>query len=148
MKADGEQFEAVIHFTTEQLFDELKSLLDDMWDWQVARVSDTKFCVKFPSRETLRMSMRRGKIYLPLNKCDVDTREAFVSPHPGPAFPLVWVQITGLPGDMMVKDRLMAVLTMIGRPVDVDELSAKKWKTKQVRVRCQCRFSEQVKGTV
>ncbi|KAK1604354.1 hypothetical protein QYE76_028027 [Lolium multiflorum] len=152
-EVEGEQFEAVIHFTTapltvEQLSDELKSLLDDLWDWQVARVSDTEYCMRFPSRGTLRMSMRRGKIYLPLSKCDIDIREAFVSPRPGPAFPSVWVQITGLLGDMMVKNRLMAAMTMIGRSVDVDELSIKKWKTEPVRMRFQCRYPERVKGMV
>jgi hypothetical protein len=95
-QAEGELFEAVIHFTSApltalQLSDELKSLLNDLWDWQVSKVSDTEFCMRFPSRETLRMSTRRGKIYLPLSKCDVDIREAFVSPQPGPTFPSVWV---------------------------------------------------------
>jgi hypothetical protein len=151
--AEDVQFEAVIHFTSApltalQLSDELKSLLDDLWDWQVTRVSDTEFCVRFPSRETLRMSTRRGKIYLPLSKCDVDIREAFVSPRPGPSFPSVWVQITGLPGSLMVKDRLMAAMTMVGRPMEVDELSIKKWKTEPVRMRFQCRYPERVKGTV
>ncbi|KAK1611592.1 hypothetical protein QYE76_035265 [Lolium multiflorum] len=153
VQAEGELFEAVIHFTSApltalQLSDELKSLLDDLWDWQVSKVSDTEFCVRFPSRETLRMSTRRGKIYLPLSKCDVDIREAFVSPRPGPTFPSVWVQITGLPGDLMVKERLMAAMTMIGRPVDDDELSIKKWKTEPVRMRFQCRYPERVKGTI
>ncbi|KAK1632262.1 hypothetical protein QYE76_006577 [Lolium multiflorum] len=152
-QAEGELFEAIIHFTSApltalQLSDELKSLLDDLWDWQVSKVSDTEFCVRFPSRETLRMSTRRGKIYLPLSKCDVDIREAFVSPRPGPTFPSVWVQITGLLGDLMVKERLMAAMTMIGRPVDVDELSIKKWKTEPVRMRFQCRYPERVKGTI
>ncbi|KAM0865871.1 hypothetical protein ACQ4PT_042977 [Festuca glaucescens] len=151
--AEEVQFEAVIHFTSApltalQLSDELKSLLYDLWDWQVTRVSDTEFCVRFPSRETLRMSTRRGKIYLPLSKCDVDIREAFVSPRPGPSFPSVWVQITGLPGSLMVKDRLMAAMTMVGRPMEVDELSIKKWKTEPVRMRFQCRYPERVKGTV
>jgi hypothetical protein len=39
----------------------------------------------------------------------------------------------------MVKERLMAAMTMIGRPVDVDEPSIKKWKTEPVRMRFQCR---------
>jgi hypothetical protein len=62
--------------------------------------------------------------------------------------PPVWVQITGLPGDLMERERLMAALTMIGRPLDVDELSVKKWKTEPVRVRFQCRFPERIKGTI
>ncbi|KAK1646698.1 hypothetical protein QYE76_064503 [Lolium multiflorum] len=55
---------------------------------------------------------------------------------------------TGLPGDLMERERLMAALTMIGRPLDVDELSVKKCKTEPVRVRFQCRFPERIKGTI
>ncbi|KAK1679257.1 hypothetical protein QYE76_040105 [Lolium multiflorum] len=73
---------------------------------------------------------------------------AFVHPRPGKAMPPVWVQLTGLPGDLMERERLMAALTMVGRPIDVDELSVKKWKTEPVRVRFQCRFPERIKGTI
>ncbi|KAK1698198.1 hypothetical protein QYE76_014895 [Lolium multiflorum] len=93
-----ESFEAVIHF---DVAEELKNLLDGSWDWRVAKVSEKEFSVRFPSRETLRMSTQRGKIYLPLSKLDVDIREAFVNPRPGKAMPPVWVQLTGLPGDLM-----------------------------------------------
>ncbi|KAK1677133.1 hypothetical protein QYE76_037981 [Lolium multiflorum] len=149
----NETFEAVIHvkvapLSALQLADELKNLLDGSWDWRVAKVSEKEFSVRFPSRETLRMSTRRGKIYLPLSKLDVDIREAFVNPRPGKAMPPVWVQLTGLPGDLMERERLMAALTMVGRPLDVDELSVKKWKTEPVRVRFQCRFPERIKGTI
>jgi hypothetical protein len=90
-----EVFEAVIHFDVAplsalQLAEELKNLLDGSWDWRVAKVSEKEFSVRFPSRETLRMSTRRGKIYLPLSKLDVDIREAFVLPRPGKAMPPVW----------------------------------------------------------
>ncbi|KAK1664381.1 hypothetical protein QYE76_052540 [Lolium multiflorum] len=47
-----------------ELAEELKNLLDGSWDRRVAKVSEKEFSVHFPSRETLRMSTRRGKIYL------------------------------------------------------------------------------------
>jgi hypothetical protein len=51
----GEVFSAIIKFNTvplteEQLSDELKHLVDEMWDWQVKRVSETEFSVVFPTR--------------------------------------------------------------------------------------------------
>jgi hypothetical protein len=70
-----------------------------------------------------------------MSDIDVHIREAFVAPKPGKAFPSVWVQLTGLPRDVLVHDRLMASLTLVGRPIDVDELSVKKWETEPVRVR-------------
>jgi hypothetical protein len=41
---------------------------------------------------------------------------------------------------MIEKDRLMADMVMIGRPLEEDELSLRKWATEPVRMRFQCRF--------
>jgi hypothetical protein len=60
----------------------------------------------------------------------------------------VWVQVSGLPKDLMTKDRIMAALTMIGRPMEVDELSVRKHETEPVRVRFQCRFPDRIKGSI
>jgi hypothetical protein len=131
-----------------QLSNELKHLVDEAWVWQVVKVSESEFSVRFPSRETLRMSTRSGKIFLPLSQSEAKIREAFLEVRPGKAFPSVWVQISGLPKDLMSKDRIMAALTMIGRPMDVDELSVKKHKTEPIRVRFQCRFPDRIKGSI
>jgi hypothetical protein len=131
-----------------ELSDELKHLVDEAWDWQVAKVSETEFSVRFPSRETLRMSTRSGRIFLPLSQSEAKIREAFIEVRPGKALPSVWVQISGLPKDLLTKERIMASLTMIGRPMDVDELSVKKHETEPIRVRFQCRHPERIKGTV
>jgi hypothetical protein len=48
----------------------------------------------------------------------------------------------------MVKDRIMAFLTMIGHPMEVDELTMRKHEIEPVRVRFQCRYPEHVKGTI
>jgi hypothetical protein len=149
----GEVFAAVVQFLSAplsdtQLSNELKHLVDEEWDWQVAKVSESEFSVHFPSRETLRMSTRSGKIFLPLSQSEAKIREAFLEVRPGKAFPSVWVQISGLPKDLMTKDRIMAALTMIGRPMDVDELSVKKHETEPVRVRFQCRFPDRIKGSI
>nr|XP_051211535.1 uncharacterized protein LOC127329029 [Lolium perenne] len=150
----SDQFMAVIKFDKQQplsaiqLSDELKNLVDDLWDWQVAKVSKSEFTVCFPSRATLKISTGSGKLYLLLSKAEVSIREAFLPPRPGKAFPTTWVKLTGLPRDMIEKDRLMAGMVMIGRPLEVDELSRRKWTTEPVRMRFQCRFPERIKGTV
>jgi hypothetical protein len=149
----GEVFAAVVQFLSSplsdaQLSNELKHLVDEAWDWQVVKVSESEFSVRFLSRETLRMSTRSGKIFLPLSQSEAKIREAFLEVRSGKAFPSVWVQISGLPKDLMTKDRIMAALTMIGRPMDVDELSIKKHETEPVRVRFQCRFHERIKGSI
>jgi hypothetical protein len=137
---NGEVFAAVIRFMSAPLSDiqvsnELKHLVDEAWDWQAVKISESEFSVRFPSRETLRMSTRSGNIFLPLSQSEAKIREAFLEVRPGKAFPSAWVQISGLPKDLMAKDRIMAALTMVGRTMDVDELSVKKHETEPVRVR-------------
>jgi hypothetical protein len=149
----GEVFAAVIQFKAKvlseaQLANKLKHLMDDSWDWQVAKVSESEFSVRFPSRETLRMSTHSGRIFLLLSQSEANIREAFVEVRPGRSFPSVWVQVSSLPKDLMAKDRIMAALPMIGRPMEVDELSVRKHETEPVRVRFQCRFPERVKGSI
>jgi hypothetical protein len=66
-KRAGEVFAAVIKFLSaplseEQLAAELKHLVDDMWDWQVRRLSESEFSVIFPTRQTLRLSTGSGKL--------------------------------------------------------------------------------------
>jgi hypothetical protein len=62
--------------------------------------------------------------------------------------PSAWVQLTGVPEDFLEKERLMAAFSMVGRAIDVDELSLLKWETESVRVRFQCRYPERIKGSV
>jgi hypothetical protein len=91
----GEVFAAVVQFLSAPLSDshlsnELKHLVDDGWDWQVVKVSESEFSACFPSWETLWMSTHSGKIFLPLNQSEAKIREAFLEVRPGKAFPSVW----------------------------------------------------------
>nr|XP_051212111.1 uncharacterized protein LOC127329677 [Lolium perenne] len=123
-EGQGGQFAAVIKFrgaplSESQLSDELKNLVDDLWDWQVSKITDSEFTVHFPSRATLKMSTGSGKLYLPLRKTDVEIREAFLAPQPGKALPSTWVRLTGVPRDLLEVDRLMAAMVMVGRPLEL-----------------------------
>jgi hypothetical protein len=62
-----------------------------MWDWQVAKVSESEFSVRFSSWETLRMSTCSGKLFLPLNQSEANIRASFIKPRPGKAFPSIWI---------------------------------------------------------
>jgi hypothetical protein len=42
----------------------------------------------------------------------------------------------------------MAAFVMIGRPIDVDELSVQKWDREPVRMRFNCRYPERIKGSI
>jgi hypothetical protein len=49
---------------------------------------------------------------------------------------------------MMEEERLMAAMVMLGRPLEVDSLSLRKYKTEPIRMKFQCRFPERIRGTV
>jgi hypothetical protein len=71
----GEVFSAIIKFgaaplSAVQLSDELKHLVDVLWDWQVCKLTDSEFSVVFPTRQTLKLSTGSGKLHLPLSKTD------------------------------------------------------------------------------
>jgi hypothetical protein len=150
---NGEVFAAIIKFDSaplseSQLSDELKHLVDELWDWQVQRLSDTEFSVVFPTRQTLRLITGSGKLHLPLSKTDTQIREAFLAPKPTLVLPSTWVRLSGVPEDLMTRDRLMAGFTMIGRPIDVDELSIQKRDREPIRMRFHCRYPDRIKGSV
>ncbi|KAM0931120.1 hypothetical protein ACQ4PT_000521 [Festuca glaucescens] len=124
---------------------ELKHMMSESWDWKVGKMSDAEFLVEFPSLETLRMSTRNGRLYLPIKEREAEIREAFLEPKPSVVLEKVWVQLGGVPKEMRTVDGLKAGLTMVGRPIHVDELSLFK---RPVRVQFQCCFLDRIKGSV
>jgi hypothetical protein len=149
----GEVFAAIIQFkesplTEAQLADELKHVFDDLWNWQVRKLTASEFAVVFPFKETLRLCARSGNLFLPLSKSEASIREAFLAPRPSLLLPSVWVQLTGVPEILLERERLMAAFVMIGRPMDVDELSMQKWDREPVRMRFNYRYPERIKGSI
>jgi hypothetical protein len=89
-----------------------------------------------------------GKLYLPVSKSETTIREAFLAPWPSLVLPSEWVKMTVVQEDLMMKERIQAAFAMVGRVVDVDELSFLKCDREPVRVRFQCRFPERIKGSI
>ncbi|KAK1647833.1 hypothetical protein QYE76_065638 [Lolium multiflorum] len=152
-QASGETFTAVIKFNGEplsedKLSEELKLLVDDLWDWQVTKQTESEFTVVFPSRATLRLATACGKLFLPISEKETTIREAFLAPKPSLVLPSTWVRLTGVPEDLLTKERLMAAFVMVGRPVVVDELLIMKRDREPIRIRFQGRYPERMKGSV
>jgi hypothetical protein len=83
----------------------------------------------------LRLSTSISKLYLPLGKTDSSIHEAFLAPKPSLILPSMWVKLTGVADDLLQRDRLMAAFVMIGRPIDMDELSVQKRGREPIRMR-------------
>jgi hypothetical protein len=130
------------------LSEELKELVDDQWDWLACKLSESEFSVVFPSQATLRMGTRSGRLFLPIHKVEVEIREAFLEPQPTMVLPSTWVQISGLPGLLLETDRLMVAMVMVGRPLEVDQLSLRKFRTEPIRMHFKCKFPERIQGSV
>jgi hypothetical protein len=58
------------------------------------------------------------------------------------------VRLTGVLEDLMTKERLMAAFVMMGRPIDVDELSIMKRDCKAIQMRFQGRYPERISGSI
>nr|XP_051211505.1 uncharacterized protein LOC127328996 [Lolium perenne] len=126
----------------------MKKLVDEAWDWQVCKLTETEFSVVFPSRATLRLATASGKLFLPFSEKNTEIREAFLAPKPSLVLPSAWIRLTGVPEDLMTKERLMAAFVMIGRPIDVDELSIMKRDREPIRMRFQGRYPERITGSI
>jgi hypothetical protein len=106
---------------------DLKALIDENWDWQVRRVSDTDFAVVFPTQASLNLCKNlcknAGGITLPISKISV----LFVDPVPYSAAAMslakIWVRLSGVPQCLRKIDLLMEGTKMLGRPRLADEES-------------------------
>jgi hypothetical protein len=53
----------------DQVVEEYKDLVDKKWDRQVWQLSSTDYALVFPSKESLRMATRGGRLMLLVGKC-------------------------------------------------------------------------------
>ncbi|KAM0822434.1 hypothetical protein ACQ4PT_071491 [Festuca glaucescens] len=95
---------------------ELHHLVEADWDWQVEETGAHEFSFMFPSRESLQISARSGRLFLPLSGTVVDIRSADSDPAPVEMLQEVWVRLTGVPRRMRRADRLLAGMRMLGWP--------------------------------
>ncbi|KAK1662862.1 hypothetical protein QYE76_051021 [Lolium multiflorum] len=92
--------------------------------------------------------MVSGKLHLPMIQTDTAIRVAFLSPRQSLVLPSAWVKLTGVPDDLLTKERIKASFVMLGRIFDVDELSLQKSGKEPIRVQVQCCHPERIKGSV
>ncbi|KAK1625985.1 hypothetical protein QYE76_000300 [Lolium multiflorum] len=104
----------------EQLEDELKDLVDDSWAWQVCRLNGTDYSVIFPSKESLRMTIRGGGITLPMSKTKAIVTIPTDDPLVVEKLEEVWVHLIGVPPPLRRADRLLLSTREVGRPIAVD----------------------------
>ncbi|KAM0830857.1 hypothetical protein ACQ4PT_065941 [Festuca glaucescens] len=135
-----------VSLSARELDRELHHLVEAEWDWQVQALLGHSFAVTFPSRETLRMSTRGGKLYLPLSGTVADIRLADADPAPAEQLHEVWVRLSGVPRHMKRANRLLAGMGMLGWPIAVDEESLKR--PQPVRMLLACRNPAKLKGTM
>jgi hypothetical protein len=135
-----------VSLSARELDRELHHLVEAEWDWQVQTLLGHSFAVTFPSRETLRMSTRSGKLYLPLSGTVADIRLADADPAPAEQLQEVWVRLSGVPRRMKRANRLLAGMGMLGWPIAIDEDSLKR--PMPVRMLLACRNPTKLKGTV
>jgi hypothetical protein len=111
--------------TCELLSQDLKALVEDNWDWQVKRISDTDFLVVCPTKASLTLCKNlyrnAGGIALPISKVSV----LFADPHPhlraSATLSKIWVLLSEVPTCLGKANLLLEGTKMLGRPRMVDE---------------------------
>lgn len=112
----------------------------------MVQILEAEFTVVFPSPDMLLMATRSGKLFLPLNNITARIRELVWEQPKGEVMPEVWVRLSGVPKKHRRVDRLMAAMSMIGRPLVVDELSL--IRLGPVRMKFACCAPAKLQGTI
>ena len=100
---------------------ELTHLFEGEWDWQVAQIAADSFSVVFPDPAMLHMATRSAKLFLSINNITALIRDAVADVPKGESMPEAWVKLWGIPPKHRKVDMLMVGLTMLGRPLVVDD---------------------------
>ncbi|KAK1608743.1 hypothetical protein QYE76_032416 [Lolium multiflorum] len=109
--------------TAEQVDAEFKDLVEEEWDWQVHKVSETDFSLVFPSKESLRMAIRGGGIKLPTSQCHALVVSNTADPTAVEQLVEVKIKLLGVPPPFRYSDRLLVGARELGRPLSVDDAS-------------------------
>ncbi|KAK1677569.1 hypothetical protein QYE76_038417 [Lolium multiflorum] len=109
--------------TVEQVEAEFKDLVEEEWDWQVQKVSETDFSLVFPSKESLAMAIRGGGIKLPSSQCHALVMSNTADPAAVEQLVETKVKLFGVPPPFRYRDRLLVGARELGSPLVVDETS-------------------------
>ena len=135
------------NFSVEGLLDELKELVDDKWDWQVRKLSNTDFMVVFPSKELLRMASRGGGLVLPITEYRAVVSEVSGDPLATEVLEQVWLRLIGVPEPLRVESALKGCMLELGIPLEVDAESLEN-PAAPIRMRFGCRKPVQLKPSI
>jgi hypothetical protein len=113
--------------SSELLSQDLKALVEDNWDWQVWRMSDTDFAVVFPTKASLNLCKNlcrnAGGIALPVSKISVLFTDPLPHLRASAMLSKVWVHLSDVPPCLRRSDLLLEGTKMLGRPRIVDDES-------------------------
>jgi hypothetical protein len=101
----------------------LKKLVDNDWDWQVKRISDSDFLVVFPNSVSLNLCKNTGGLTLPISKVSMLFVEPRCDAAAAASLSKVWVLLSGVPEVLRRSDLLLEATKMLGRPRSVEEAS-------------------------
>ncbi|KAE8789497.1 hypothetical protein D1007_36297 [Hordeum vulgare] len=126
--------------------DELRHLFRPDWDWAVTPISDREFTTVFPDPISLRYATHSAGLTLALNKINVSISIPTVDPLAAVVLETVWLQIRGLPSIAKKKRVIHNMSRILGKIIEVDELSL--FKGDAVRVKVKMVDSSKLQATV
>lgn len=132
--------------TVQRVEAEVKHLIQANWDWKVRKVSDSEYAVVFPSKETLDTWSKAGGVEFALHSVKAKVEISSLDPEASFVLLSVWVRVYGLPLAVKNNELVKEISSIIGEPLEVDEISLVR--ADPVRVKVNCRDPSQINGFV
>jgi hypothetical protein len=103
-----------------QVTSEMERLIPGKWTWVVEEVGSNTFKTNFPSKSEMHRMINWGTIQSKDRQAKLVIEERSGGSHFKHAMSKVWVQMTGLPGELRDFNMIWAIGTILGVTKDVD----------------------------
>ncbi|TVU40757.1 hypothetical protein EJB05_14233, partial [Eragrostis curvula] len=106
--------------TIPNVISELERLIAGKWKWNVEDVGNNTFRTLFPSRAELMRMVEWGVVQTKFQKAKLRIEQRMIGDKVKNVMPKIWVQITGLPKELMDFLIIWAIGAILGVTKDVD----------------------------
>lgn len=116
---------------------ELKHLIQDNWDWNVRKLSDSDYAVVFPSKSIVETWSKVRGVELALHSIKATIEKSKLDPDASSILVPVWVKVSGIPIFAKTVEIVKEFTSTVGEPLEVDELSLLRLDPVKVKVNCR-----------
>lgn len=123
--------------TEEKLNEDLRTVVNEKWDFQARQLFQNEFMVIFPDKGTLETFSRMTSFELPIHQLKVNITTSKQDPKASAMLQTCWIKIHNVPNIAREVAAVKGLASLVGQPLVVDELSL--IRDEPVRVKINCR---------